>query len=105
MTERRQRRTPEQMIADLEVKIASVKSRAQRQKAKAHPATRLAIVAVKTIDKALVAAPNNPMKGALQEARTTLSAAVAVEGVVLAPSAGTALPRKRRSRVPAVAAS
>lgn len=83
------RRNDDDRIAELQAKIASVKARAQRRKARAHPATRLAIAAVKLCDKALVQATDATMKAALQEARTTLAACVAAEGVVLAPSAGT----------------
>jgi hypothetical protein len=63
------------------------------------------IVAVKTIDKALAQATDATMKGALQEARVTLAACVAVEGVVLASSAGADGRRKRRAPAPATAGS
>jgi hypothetical protein len=66
--------------------VNPIRVRDQRKRARANPATRLAIVAVKTLDKALSEATDPTLKGALQEARVTVAAAVATTGVVLAPS-------------------
>ena len=86
MNDRKPNRTAEQQIADLQAEIEAIRIRDQRKRARANPATRLAIAAVKTLDKALSEATDPTMKGALQEARVTVAAAVATTGVVLAPS-------------------
>jgi hypothetical protein len=90
----RVRRTPEQLIKDLEAKIADVKARAARKRAKANPTTRYITAAVKAIDNALGTCGDATTKSALQEARTTLSSCMALDGVIAAPST--------RARGPAV---
>lgn len=85
----RVRRTPEQLIQDLEAKIAEVKARAARKQARSNPATRHTSQALKSIDKALQASDDPATKKALQEARATLSACLALDGVVM--SRGTSV--------------
>lgn len=97
-SERKAHRTPEEQVADLKAKIASIESRAARKRARANPAVKQAIVAVRAIDKGLAAATDAATKGALQESRATLAACVAVSGITLPPSTVPAAPRKRRSR-------
>lgn len=97
-SERKPYRSPEQQVADLQAKIASIQARAERRKARANPAVQQAIVAVRALDKGLAAATDATMKGALLEARTTLAACVAVSGVTLASSTTPTTPRKRRVR-------
>ena len=105
MTERTYR-TSDQMVADLEAKIASIKARDQRRAARKNPAVQQAIVAVKAMDKSLASGADPVLKGALQEARVTLAAAVATTGVVLAESTRGAAPvpepaKRARPRVAA----
>lgn len=96
MSERKYR-TPEQMIADLETKIASIRGRAERKRARQNPAVKNAIMAVKLLDKAMAATNDPTLRAAFQDARMTLSASVAVEGVILPGSAAeNARPRGRR---------
>lgn len=52
-SETRKHRTPEQVVLDLEAKIAAVKARAASRQAKANPAGKALVLAVKAIDKAL----------------------------------------------------
>ena len=73
------RRTPEQLISDLEAKIADVKARAARRQARANPVVRHALVAARALDRALAEVAEATTKEALQAARTALGA---VEGVL-----------------------
>lgn len=98
-------RTTDQQLADLEAKIAGIKAREERKKARNSPAVKQAIVAVRAIDRGLVEAADATLKAALQEARTTLAACVAVTGVTLPPSTVPATPRKRRTRTEQVEAA
>lgn len=80
----RARRSEEERIADLERRIAEIKARAERKKAKANPAVRHTVAALKAVDKALAASTDGAVRKALDEARATLSACLAVQGVVAA---------------------
>ena len=74
MTKTYTRRTPEQMIADLEAKIAAVKARAATKKAKADPAGKALTAAAKAVDKAIEAAQgNDDLVRALEAGRAPLS--------------------------------
>ena len=67
----RTRRTPEQVVADLEAKIAQVKERAAQRAVKAAPDGKAFVAARLAVSKALEAAresSNEPMRGALEEA-------------------------------------
>lgn len=88
-------RTPEEMIADLEAKIAAVKRRAERQKVKKDPSLRHINAAVKSIDKALAASSDAATRKALDEARAILAAVLAMGGVSAKGARGTLLPRAR----------
>ena len=74
-SETRARRSEEERIADLERKIADLKARAERKKARTNPSVRHVVAALRSLDKAL------------DEARATLSACLALQGVVPAASA------------------
>ena len=87
-TRRRQRRSVEQRIADLEAKLVLIKDRMARKQAKADPALRHAAAALRSIDKALAATKNAGTKEALNEARSSLSRCLAPKGVVNAASRG-----------------
>lgn len=88
---RRKRRGVEQMIADLEAKIAAIKEQEARKQAKADPALRHAAAALKSIDKALAAVKDSAAKTALNQARSSLRACLGMRGSVIVP------PRTRRS--------
>ena len=70
---KRTRRTHEQLIADLQAEIASIKARADREKAKKDPALRHVASATRAIDKALELSQDKVLRTALNEARLTLS--------------------------------
>jgi hypothetical protein len=69
---RRQRRTIDEKIANLQAKIAAIKERETRKQAKADPALRHASAALRSLDKALGLAEDSGTKKALGEARSTL---------------------------------
>lgn len=93
----RTRRTHEQMIADLQAKIASIKTRAARRSVKADPALRHTSAAVKSIDKALAETKDAATRQALSEARSTLSACLSLNGVTPSSSGAVLKPAARRS--------
>ena len=94
---KRARRSEEQRIADLEAKIAELKARAERKKAKRSPGLRHIVAALRSTDKALAESDDNATRRALDEARANLSACLALHGVAnkSVPSLGG--PRGRRS--------
>ena len=91
------RRSPQQIIADLEAQIAKVRARAERKKAKKDPTLRHVSAAVRSIDKALDACQDSASAKALDEARATLSAVLSLSGSLpkAARSAGAPGPRRR----------
>jgi hypothetical protein len=94
MAGKRQRRSEEQMIQDLEARIASIKAKAERKKARRDPALRHITGAVRSLDKALAETGDAAMRSALDEARATLSACLSLNGVNVGAGAKT---RGRRS--------
>ena len=88
---KRNRRTHEQMIADLQAKIESLKKRQVVKKAKRSPALKNTVDAVRAIDMALGANPEGPLKKSLAEAREPLVAFLQLEGIPMP---------KRRGRKP-----
>ena len=79
----RVRRTPEQIVADLEQEIASVKARAAAKYAKATPEGQALILAVRAIERAgRVAneAENGELVKALEAARAALAPAIVGAG-------------------------
>jgi hypothetical protein len=91
----RKRRTPEQLVADLQAKIAEIKARAERAKVKRDPALRHISGAVRSIDKALLGTRDNATRSALSESRATLTACLALHGAT-AGGAGSSS-RSRRA--------
>jgi hypothetical protein len=81
--QKRTRRTPEQLIAELEAKIASVKRRAETQKVKKDPALRHISGAVRSMDKAMAATQDAATRTAVGEARTALAAVLTLNGVIV----------------------
>jgi hypothetical protein len=94
MAGKRQRRTEEQLIQDLEARIAAIKAKAERKKVKRDPALRHISGALRSIDKALADTGDAATRSALDEARATLSACLSLSGVQVAPAVK---PRGRRS--------
>lgn len=88
------RRSEEERIAELEQKIAAIKARAARAKAKKDPALRHMHAAVRAIDQALAASSDHATREALGEARSTLAACLALTG---AAPRGTLVPQPRRA--------
>jgi hypothetical protein len=87
------RRTPEQIVADFEAKIAAVKARAAAKQAKASPEGAAFLVAARALQKAQAAAEaakDQPMDRVLETALAALSAH-AVE-------AGLRMPQPRISK-------
>ena len=78
----RVRRSPEQLIADLQKKIESIKTRAAQKKVKASPVLRHVRAAVGAIDKAMSETQDATTRKALGEARSTLSACLSLNGAV-----------------------
>jgi hypothetical protein len=91
----RTRRSPEQLIADLQKKIEVIKARAEQKKVRQNPILKHVRAAIKGIDKALAAAEDRASRDALNEARTGLSALLSLNGV--ATPAGAATGGGRRS--------
>jgi hypothetical protein len=86
---KRVRRTDEQMIADLESEIERLKRRSTERKVTRSPAIGYTTKAVKHIDAALADADDKTMRQALDEARSTLMACLAMAGVMVPTGAGT----------------
>lgn len=93
---RRKRRGIDQMIADLEAKIAVIKERDARKKAKSDPALRHVGAALKAIDKAQAALQDGASRRSLGEARAALESVLARGGASAGSDQGGAV-RTRRS--------
>lgn len=90
--EKRIRRSEEQLIADLEARIAEIKAKAAQKQAKKDPALKHVNKALKSIDIAMAECQDNAMRKALDDARSTLSACLSLNGVLVPAST-----RSRRS--------
>jgi molecular chaperone GrpE (heat shock protein) len=83
---KRIRRSPEQIIEDLEKQIEEVKARAQARALKRSPAVKTALGAVRQIDRALELAADeedSALRHALADARAPLKALFEEKGVKL----------------------
>lgn len=72
---RRKRRSPEEIIQDLQTEIRRVRERMAAKELKRSPAIRAAISTIKSMDKALEAAAeegDGPLRHALADARKAL---------------------------------
>ncbi|QDU67575.1 hypothetical protein Pla86_26620 [Planctomycetes bacterium Pla86] len=90
---RKRRRSPEEIIKDLQTEIERVKARAAAKELKESAAHRAALSAVRTLDKA--------METAKVEGETALAHALADSRAPLAEyleGQGVALPKSRRPR-------
>jgi len=88
-TKKYTRRTDEDRIAELQAKIEGIKTRGERKQARANPAVRLTVNAVKLLDKALNATEDAVARKTIEEARQELGAYVATQGWQV-PTAGAA---------------
>ena len=79
------RRSEDQLIADLEARIAHIKTRAATKVARKDPALRHVSRAIRSIDTAMDESSDNALRTALQEARVTLSACLQLEGIAVSP--------------------
>jgi hypothetical protein len=94
MVKTRTRRSPEQMIEDLQQEIERIKTRAAQRKVRRDPALQHVTGAVRSIDKAMGATTDAATRKALNEARATLAACLSLNGA--APRKG---PRRGAARV------
>jgi hypothetical protein len=88
-TTKRARRTPEQIVADLQAEIERVKQRAAAQEAKADPNARALIGAARFLERT--------GDGCTADARRALDAARAILGEQLV-AMGLRLPQRRQRR-------
>jgi len=84
----RVRRSEEQLIADLQAKIETLKAKAAAKAVKKDPAAKHTTDAVRAIDQALANASSSTQRGALSEARSVLVAYLQLEGVKIPQKRG-----------------
>jgi hypothetical protein len=75
-TKKRNRRSPEQIIEDLQNRIADVKARAAKKEVKASPTGKALLTAIKALDKAIETAEaegDTAMQRALEAGRAPLA--------------------------------
>jgi hypothetical protein len=94
---KRTRRNEEQLIADLEDKIAELQRRAVQKKVSRDPALKHINAAVKSIDKAMAETGDAATRTALDEVRGTLSACLSLNGATRWTGKGLITPHARRS--------
>ncbi len=98
MTKTHTRRTPEQIVADLEAKIADVKARAIAKEAKGKPEGQALVTAIRALDKATRVANeagNDAVVSALDSARATLAPTLIELGLRMPEPRA---PKKRRGK-------
>ena len=85
-TKRRKRRSPDEIIADLQEEIARVRARQRAKELKESPAHKTALAALKAIDKALEVAAEEgetALRHALADGRKSLGSYLEKQGVRL----------------------
>ena len=97
---KRNRRTLEQIIADLQAEIEQIKERAAREKARKDPALRHISAAVRSIDKAAAESKDSATRTALMEARATLAGCLAMSGASHSNGRATLTPKPRAAAPP-----
>jgi hypothetical protein len=80
-TKKRTRRTPEEIIADLEAQKQAVLARAEIAKVKDQPAYKPARAAISAIDKGLSLVEDEKQRAALEQAREALGQIVPLDGI------------------------
>lgn len=96
--ERRKRRGPDELIAELQEKIRAIEARAAARQARESPATRLALSVVRNLDKASTLAEqenDTSLRHVLSDSRKPLASYL--EGIGLALPKGRT-PRGRRPK-------
>ena len=96
---KRVRRSPEQLITDLQKKIEQIRARAERKNITKSPAWRHMSAALRSIKKARTDCEDTATRQALNEAQATIAACLSLNGVARAGSSNgrSAGPRERRS--------
>lgn len=92
---KRNRRTPEQQIADLQAKIAELQERKERREALQDPARRHVAAALRTVDKALEVCEDPALKATLRDVRERLAGSADPKGLLVPKAA----PKARTRRV------
>ena len=98
-TQRRKRRTPEEIISDLQKQIREVKARAAAKELKQSPAIKKATSALRALDKSMALAKeenHSRLHHALADSRRALAEFLEQEGMKL-PKA--LMPRGRRPKM------
>jgi hypothetical protein len=98
------RRTPDQIVADLEAKIASVKARQAARAAKARPEIRALLLTGKTIDKAMAVAReagNEKIARELWSAYAVVVDLLRAEGIELAVHQAKGATRRKKGEAAA----
>lgn len=85
---KRTRRSPQQQIADLQAKIATIQQRAERKKAMQDPALKHVTSALRSIERALAECKDPAMRKSLGEARELLGSSAPSRVAVLVPAGG-----------------
>ena len=103
-------RSEEERVQELQAKIAAIQARGERKRARANPAVRQAVIAVKAIDRAVGATTDAAARQALGDAREPLSAWLVLEGLTVAthaakPNSAPVSEKRRRKRKNSVAVS
>ncbi|MCY2961750.1 MAG: hypothetical protein NTY35_16440 [Planctomycetota bacterium] len=97
------RRTTEEIVADLQAKIAAVQAAGARRKARQNPAVKHGRAAVSSIDRAAKETADATARKALEAARGELSAWLAVEGLSVAQGVAEAATARKPGRRKAAA--
>jgi hypothetical protein len=99
-------RSEEERIAELNAKIAAIQARGERKKARANPAVKQGMIALKAIDKASAATEDATARKALGGAREQIGAWLAAEGLAVnAAKAEPEAPAPKRRRKPEAVAT
>lgn len=94
-------RSEQERVAELEAKIAAIRAREERKRAKANPAVRHALAALKEINKALAETADPEARRPIEDSRAGLAAFVATHGLTLPPTEAVAVaaqPGAKRGR-------
>lgn len=105
IAKKRVRRDGEELIKGLEAKIAEIKARAEKKRAKANPTTRYVIAAIRNMDKAMGATEDQVLRKTLEEARGVLGAYLTLQGIIPAARAGRGRVRRSSTDVEGIGSS
>lgn len=97
-TKKRTRRSPDELVADLEAMIVKIKAKAAQTKVKRDPALRHMSGALRSIDKALKESEDKATREALAEARATLTACLALSGAAPVNGKVSKVPKGRSEK-------